>query len=109
MIPGLGGVPLTLIASGVIIIGLATSTWYYKGKYEDTYKDLIIQTQNTQILSSSLDKQNDEIEKMKIDTEKFKADYQEVIKNRSEKAIQPLILREVKTCNDMLEIIDQLE
>lgn len=104
------GVNTAVIAgAGVLVVGLGISTWYYKGKYEDTYKDYVIQMQSAEMMSQSISRQNAEISKLKVDTEKFKAEYQQVIKEKSNKAVETLVSTEVNSCNDILGLIDNLE
>lgn len=91
----------------VVIATLIATTTFYRNKYEK-YRDLYTTSQvSNRSLSATLDLQNAKILSMQLENEKFKRDYNKLLKERLDKSEIHNPSQEVKNCNQLLDWIEK--
>ena len=91
----------------VIIASLIATTAFYRNKYEK-YRDLYTTSQvSNRSLSATLDLQNAKILSMQLENEKFKRDYNRLLKERLDKSEIHNPSQEVKNCNQLLDWVEK--
>lgn len=93
---------------GGLLIAALISAWYYKGEYEEAHKDYIAAKASAENLSVAIDAQNEQIDKLRVDNEKFRRDYQSLVLEPSTQVVQKIERFDVNTCNDILQVIESL-
>lgn len=96
-----------IIGISVLLLASIIANKILWDKYDAKQAQYMLELQRAEQLSKDIEVQNNTILSLKLDSEKFKQEYKNLLEQKSQTVLQPIINQQVSSCKDILNIIEQ--